>query len=80
MKRAYLKKIFKILAVVDNMFILEQVYRCAMNMVKGTEYELQEADNYYKNLIIELLDKIDNRKFLYRIYVSLREYVKESEV
>lgn len=80
MKRAYLKKIFKILAAVDSVWILEQVYRCAVNMVKGTEYELQEADNYYKNLIIELLDKIDNRKFLNRIYVSLREHVKESEV
>lgn len=34
----------------------------------------------YKKLIIELLDKINNKKFLYRIYVSLLEYVKESEV
>lgn len=42
MKRAYLKKIFKILAAVDNMFILEQVYRCAVNMVKGTEYEAKK--------------------------------------
>lgn len=33
----------------------------------------------YKELIINLLDKIDNEKFLKRIYVSLREYVKESE-
>lgn len=42
MKKAYLKKIFKILAAVDNMFILEQVYRCAVNMVKGTEYEVEK--------------------------------------
>lgn len=42
MKRAYLKKIFKILAAVDNAFILEQVYRCAVNMVKGTEYEVKK--------------------------------------
>ena len=34
----------------------------------------------YKNLIIELLEKIDNGKFLLRIYISLREYVKESDV
>lgn len=33
----------------------------------------------YKNLIIELLDKIDNGRFLYRIYVSLREYARENE-
>ena len=32
----------------------------------------------YKKLIIELLEKIDNGRFLYRIYVSLREYAKES--
>jgi len=34
----------------------------------------------YKELIISLLDKIDNEKFLRRIYVSLCVYVKESEV
>ncbi len=33
----------------------------------------------YKELIIDLLNKIDNEKFLRRIYVSLREYVRESE-
>lgn len=33
----------------------------------------------YKNLIIELLDKIDNSKFLYRIYVSLRDYARDNE-
>ena len=33
----------------------------------------------YKNLITELLDKIDSEKFLQRIYISLREYVRESE-
>lgn len=34
----------------------------------------------YKKKIIALLGKIDNEKFLRRIYVSLREYVRESEV
>lgn len=33
----------------------------------------------YKELIINLLDKIDSEKFLQRIYVSLLCYVKESE-
>jgi hypothetical protein len=33
----------------------------------------------YKKLIIELLDKIDNGKFLCRIYVSLWEYAMENE-
>lgn len=40
MKKTYLKKIFKILAAVDSVWILEQVYRCAVNMTRGTEYEL----------------------------------------
>lgn len=35
---------------------------------------------YYKKMIIALLFKIDNEKFIRRIYISLREYVKESEV
>ncbi len=39
MKRTYLKKIFKILSEVDSVWILEQVYRCAVNITKGTEYE-----------------------------------------
>ncbi len=34
----------------------------------------------YKEMIVSLLDKIDNEKFLRRIYVSLFMYVKESEV
>ncbi len=33
----------------------------------------------YKKLIITLLCKINNEKFLRRIYVSLREYVQEEE-
>ena len=33
----------------------------------------------YKKLIIELLEKIDNGKFLRRIDVSLREYARENE-
>lgn len=33
----------------------------------------------YKKLIIALLFKIDNEKFIRHIYVSLREYVVESE-
>lgn len=33
----------------------------------------------YKEKIINLLDKIDNEKFLKRIYVSLMVHVRESE-
>ena len=32
----------------------------------------------YKKIIIELLDRIDCDWFLKRVYVSLREYIKES--
>lgn len=35
MKRAYLKKIFKILAAVDSVWILEQVYRFTVNTTRG---------------------------------------------
>ena len=45
MKRRYIKRIFKVLAVVDDMWTLEQVYRFAVNMVRGTKYELQEDNN-----------------------------------
>lgn len=33
----------------------------------------------YKAMITSLLMRIDNEKFLRRIWVSLMEYVKESE-
>lgn len=33
----------------------------------------------YKQKIIELLQKIDNTRFLKAIYISVRDYVKESE-
>lgn len=33
----------------------------------------------YKKLIIALLDKIDNTRFLKAIYISMSDYVKESE-
>lgn len=36
--------------------------------------------NELKGLIIEKLSEIDNEKFLKRIYISLREYVKEKGV
>lgn len=34
MKRKYLKKIFKVLSTVSDPWILEQVYRCAVNITK----------------------------------------------
>ncbi|GEM_PF-3046463 len=33
----------------------------------------------YKKLIIELLEKIENQRFLKAIYISVSDYVKESE-
>lgn len=34
----------------------------------------------YKQKIIELTNKIDDEKFLRRIFISLLEYVKEKEL
>ncbi len=34
MRKEYVKKIFKILVSVDNVWILEQIYRCAVNITK----------------------------------------------
>lgn len=31
----------------------------------------------YKKLIIDMVEKIDDEKFLIRIYISLREFLKE---
>lgn len=37
MKREYLKKIFKILSMVNDMWVLEQIYRCAVNITREDE-------------------------------------------
>lgn len=33
----------------------------------------------YKEMIAELLQKIDNERFLRAIYISVRDYVREKE-
>lgn len=33
----------------------------------------------YKTEIIKLLQQIDNKEFLERMYISMREYVKEKQ-
>ncbi len=33
----------------------------------------------YKSMIINLLEKIENQRFLKAIYISISDYVKESE-
>ena len=38
-----------------------------------------EYDMDYKKLIISLLQKINNERFLKAIYISVRDYLKESE-
>lgn len=52
-------------------------------MKKQTEiYENQEdrgGVKWYREKIGEMADKIDNEKFLKRIYISLSEYLKESD-
>lgn len=39
MKKEYLKKIFKILSMVNDTWVLEQVYRCAVNITKQEDAE-----------------------------------------
>lgn len=39
--------------------------------------EVQKMVGNYKELIIEMVEKIDNVRFLRRIYISLRDYLKE---
>ena len=33
----------------------------------------------YKTIIVEILEKINNEEFLMRIYISLRDYLKEEK-
>lgn len=39
--------------------------------------EVQKMVGNYKKIIIEMVEKIDDVKFLRRIYISLRDYLKE---
>lgn len=43
------------------------------------ENELFSEKEYYRQKIIEMVGKIDNVKFLRRIYISLTEYLKEEK-
>lgn len=43
MKKAeYLRKILKVIADIDSVWVLEQIYWFAVNMGKGTEYEAEK--------------------------------------
>lgn len=43
------------------------------------EKELFSEKEYYRQKIIEMVGKIENVKFLRRIYISLMEYLKEEK-
>lgn len=34
----------------------------------------------YKELIKEMIEKVEDEKFLKRIYISIRDYLKEKEL
>lgn len=43
MKRSeYLRKILKVIANIDSVWVLEQIYRFAVNMTRETEYEAKK--------------------------------------
>ena len=45
---------------------------------KGKGKQMKESKmNAYKEIIIEMIGKIEDENFLRRIYVSLRDYLKE---
>lgn len=79
------KEILNLLDKISDSWILWQIHRCIVNMTRE-DWALN-----YKELIIGLLERIDSKefpgraglvdseKFLKRIYVSLRGYVRESE-
>ena len=43
-KEQYIAKINEIMQRVDWLWLLDQLYRFALNMVKGTEYEIEESE------------------------------------
>lgn len=47
------------------------------DVLEMTNEEYQVSSPDYGELIIEMVHKIKNKKFLQRIYVSMREYIKE---
>lgn len=56
------------------MDILQTIFLAVLN-----NYTERWDKMNYKKLIIEMVGKIKDEKFLKRIYISLREYLKESE-
>lgn len=41
--------------------------------------EKQEGVKWYREKIVEMIDNIENERFLKAIYISVSEYLKENE-
>lgn len=49
-----------------------------MKQVRKVEKQMKKSrKDTYKEIIIEMIGKIEDENFLRRIYVSLRDYLKE---
>lgn len=62
-KKDYIKQIVKILLSINDIWVLNQIYRCVVNITK-------EDTKWWtiKKEIIAMLEKIDNERFLKMIY------------
>lgn len=75
MQKFYKNSIIFMLASVSDEHFLNQI----RTLLKLHIQKKGDGGMNYKEKIIELLQKIDNVRFLKAIYISVSDYVKESE-
>ncbi len=66
---------FYYISKIKNSQSLEIIYGLCRRLFK----EESNNNDDYKSLIILLLQQINNEKFLKRIYIALREYIKDGD-
>lgn len=50
-----------------------------MKITKARKSEKIDARKCYKEKIVEMVEKIENQRFLKAIYISMLDYLKENE-
>lgn len=72
--REELRKLFD--GVEDNKLLHDfHTYATQRISIRAVDYHVSNSD--YGDMIIEMVGRIEDERFLKRIYISLRDYVKE---
>lgn len=69
------QEVLKVVPQITDKTTIEFLYGATRGLGKSNGGKAEE----YRAEIIEVIQQIDNEKFLMRVYVSLREYLREKQ-